>query len=80
MSVSVPTMPTWRTSAIVYDAGRRHASEIERCHAFLNALGADCASRADALIVSEMDETLVADDRRTLFRAARLAGGADSLH
>lgn len=65
--------------ATVYDAGRRHRNELERRHACLDALMADAAAMAGALIVLEADETLVADDRRTLYRAARAAGCAETV-
>ncbi|BBZ48711.1 hypothetical protein H7H82_10165 [Mycobacterium heidelbergense] len=59
----------------VYDAGRRHRTQLQARAACLRALVADLAvSDADTLIVLDQDETLVHFDRQLLYRAVRAAG------
>lgn len=64
-------------TATIYDAGRRHQGERERRAACLTALVVDAAARDDAMLVLEQDDTLVASDRRLLYRATREAGCPD---
>jgi hypothetical protein len=62
--------------ATVYDAGRRHASELAARAACFEALIADAARLDDVNLVLEQDDSLVDWDRRQLFgliRAAQLS-------
>ena len=59
------------TQATIYDAGRRYRTEWERRSACLRALVADAAQRGDAMLILEQDDTLIAADRKLLYRAAR---------
>ena len=65
------------TRATIYDAGRRYRTERERRNACLRALVADAAQRGDALLVLEQDDTLIASDRRLIYRASRDADCVD---
>lgn len=61
--------------ATVYDAGRRHRTQLLARAACLSALINDLAtSDVDTLIVLDQDETLVRSDRRLLYDAVRGAG------
>lgn len=61
--------------AIIYDAGRRHRTQLEARAACLRALVRDLASSdALTLIVLDQDETLVHSDRQLLYHAVRSAG------
>ncbi|MCW2539657.1 MAG: hypothetical protein JWN95_1382 [Frankiales bacterium] len=57
--------------ATIYNAGRSHGTEWERRSACLRALVADCAQRGDTMLILEQDDTLIAADRKLLYRAAR---------
>lgn len=63
--------------ATIYDAGRRYRTERERRSACLRALVADAAQRGDAILVLEQDDTLIASDRKLIYRATRDAACAD---
>jgi len=65
--------------AIVYDAARRYRTDRDRREACLRLLVDDAAARGVHALVLEQDDTLVASDRRTLYRAARYAGCAETL-
>jgi hypothetical protein len=56
--------------ATIYDAGCRYGTEWDRRSACLRALVADAAERGDAMLVLEQDDTLIAADRKLLYRAA----------
>ncbi|AOS95124.1 hypothetical protein AN931_23285 [Mycobacterium intracellulare subsp. chimaera] len=61
--------------ATVYDAGRRHHTQVLARAACLSALVDDlAASDVETLIVLDQDETLVQSDRRLLYHAVRAAG------
>mgnify|MGYP007096629326 FL=1 len=62
--------------ATVYDAGRRHRTQVRARAACLAALVDGLASTSDVetFIVLDQDETLVQSDRRLLYRAVRAAG------
>lgn len=61
--------------ATVYDAGRRHRTQVLARAACLSALIDDLAtSDIETLIVLDQDESLVQSDRRLLYRAVRAAG------
>lgn len=64
-------------TATVYDAGRRYRNERERRAACLHALVVDAAQRSDAMLVLEQDDTLMASDRKLIYRATREANCAD---
>ena len=64
-------------TATIYDAGRRHHTERERRSACLTALVIDAAAHNHAMLVLEQDDTLVASDRKLLYRATREAGCPD---
>lgn len=69
------TLAAANLQATVYDAGRRHRTQLLARAACLSALIDDLAtSDADTLIVLDQDETLVQSDRRLLYRAVREAG------
>ena len=57
--------------ATIYDAGRRYRTERERRSACLRALVADAAQRGDAILVLERESTLIASDRKLIYRATR---------
>ena len=58
--------------ATVYDAGRRHRTQVLARAACLSALVHDLAtSDVDTLIVLDQDEPLIHSDRRLLYRAVR---------
>lgn len=59
--------------ATVYDAGRRHRTQMLARAACLSTLVEDLAT-TETLIVLDQDETLVHSDRRLLYRAVRAAG------
>ena len=63
--------------ATIYDAGRRHRTERERRAECLRSLVVDLAGQDIAMLVPEQDDTLVASDRKLLYRATRDAGCAD---
>lgn len=66
--------------ATVYDAGRRHSTQLDARAACLSALIEDLAvSDLDTLIVLDQDETIVHSDRRLLYRAVRDAGRESTL-
>jgi hypothetical protein len=48
-----------------------YGTEWERRSACLRALVADAAQRGDAMLILEQDDTLIAADRKLLYRAAR---------
>ncbi|AYE99674.1 hypothetical protein C0J29_32465 (plasmid) [Mycobacterium paragordonae] len=61
--------------ATVYDAGRRHRTQVLARAACLSALVEDLAtSNVETLIVLDQDESLVQSDRRLLYGAVRAAG------
>lgn len=60
--------------ATVYDAGSRYRTDLERRAACLEAVVADAARRGDAMLVLDQDDTLIASDRKLLYRATRAAG------
>jgi hypothetical protein len=60
--------------ATIYDAGQRHRTERERRAACLRSLVVDLAEQG---VVLEQDDTLVASDRKLLYRATREAGCAE---
>jgi len=63
--------------ATIYDAGQRYRTEWERRQACLTSLVADAAQRGDAMLILEQDDTLIASDRKLLYRATRDAGCPD---
>jgi hypothetical protein len=64
-----------------YDAARRCPTERQARAACLSALMADLADDADEIrVVIEQDDTLIASDRKLLYRAAREAGRGDTIH
>ncbi len=65
------------TQATIYDAGRRYDTEWERRSACIRALVAEAAQRGDAMLILEQDDTLIAADRKLLYRAARDEGCPD---
>ncbi|MGF2952116.1 hypothetical protein ACOJVP_07185 [Mycobacterium sp. THU-M116] len=66
--------------ATVYDAGRRHRTQVLARAACLTALVDDlAASDTETLIVLDQDETLVQSDRQVLYRAVRAAGRETTL-
>ncbi len=67
--------------AVIYDAGRRHPTQLQARAACLGDLVDDLAiSDAETLIVIDQDETLVHFDRQLLYRAVRAAGREATLH
>lgn len=60
----------------IYDAGRRHRTERERRAECLRSLVVDLAGEDIAMLVLEQDDTLVASDRKLLYRVTRDAGCA----
>lgn len=68
------TLATAGLRATVYDAGRRHRTQLLARAACLSALIEDlAASDAETLIVLDQDQTLVQSDRQVLYRAVRAA-------
>ncbi len=67
--------------ATVYDAGRRHGSQLLARTACLSALIGDAAaSDVETLIVLDQDETLVQFDRRLLYRSIHAVGREHAFH
>ena len=60
--------------AVVYDAARRHKTELEARRHCLNALVDDCVTGSTVRIVLDRDETLAPSDRRWLYAAIRERG------
>jgi len=66
--------------ATIYDAGRRHGSQVKARAACLSALVEDLAgSGVETLIVLDSDESLLQFSRRLLYGAIRTAGRQDTL-
>lgn len=61
-------------AATIYDAGQRYRTERERRAECLRTLVVDLADHDVAMLVLEQDDTLVASDRKLLYRATRDAG------
>lgn len=60
---------------IIYDAGRRYATDLAPRAACLGALVDDLAGAGDAVqLVIEQDDSLVQSDRHELYRLVRQAG------
>jgi hypothetical protein len=66
-------------TATIYDAGRPYRNERERRAACLHALVIDAAQRGDAMLVLELDDTLVSWDSQRLIEFTREAGCRDTL-
>lgn len=65
--------------ASVYDAGRRHPSELAARQACLNALADDLAAE-DSRLTIEQDDGLVSSDQALLYRHAHDRARIGSLH
>lgn len=66
--------------ATIYDAGRRHRTQLQARAACLSALVEDlAASDLETLIVLDQDETIMHSDRQLLYRAVRDAGSESTL-
>jgi hypothetical protein len=66
-----PAIAVSGTRAMIYDAGQRYSTEWTRRSACLQVLVADAAQRDDAMLILEQDDTLIAADRKLLYRAVR---------
>lgn len=65
----------------IYDAARRYRTEREARAACLTALIQDLAAGgAEVRLIIEQDDSIVAADRHLLYRLARTADCADTLH
>ncbi len=65
--------------ATIYTAERRYRTERDSRAACLQALVADIATRGDAILVLEQDDSLIPWDRRHLYDLARQSGCAETL-
>ena len=75
-------LPGAGISATIYDVAHRYRTELHRKAACLQALVNDIATvgpRTETLLVLEQDDTLIASDRKLLYRAVRAVSCADVL-
>lgn len=73
-----PAIVASGVTATIYDTGRRrYRNERERRAACLRAVVGDAARRGDAMLILEQDDTLIATERKLLYRAARDANCPD---